>query len=95
MAVFSLRAVYFALLEEAQLPLAFTGTAVGVVSVIGYSPDVFVGLVSGGLLDAYPGAEGHRYFLYFLAAAGVLGAVATALFIAACRRAQSRMTSDL
>mgnify|MGYP000406561379 CR=1 FL=1 len=75
--VFSLRAVYFALLDEAQLPWAMTGTAVGLVSVIGFSPDVFVGLVSGALLDAHPGIDGHVLFLWFLTASSVVGALAT------------------
>ncbi len=36
-AVYTLRGVYFALIQETKIPLGLTGTAVGVISVIGYT----------------------------------------------------------
>lgn len=79
-AVFGLRGVYFALLQEARVPLPATGTAVGIVSVIGYTPDVFVNLVAGWLLDRSPGVLGHRHFFAFLGAFALLGLLATVAF---------------
>ena len=80
LAVFGLRGVYFALFEEASVPLSATGSAVGLVSVIGYTPDVFVNLVAGWLLDRSAGAAGHRWFFGFLALFALFGIVATAAF---------------
>ena len=80
LAVYGLRGVYFALFEQAKVPTAVTGTAVGIVSVIGYTPDIFVGLIQGYLLDTYDGLQGHRYFWTFVAAVAVLGFVCTAAF---------------
>ena len=79
-AVFGLRGVYFALFEEARVPLAVTGTAVGLVSVIGYTPDVFVGPVGGWLLDRSPGAAGHQHFFFFLAVVAGVGLAASQVF---------------
>ncbi|MEO0972449.1 MAG: hypothetical protein AAFX85_05080 [Pseudomonadota bacterium] len=62
LAIFALRGIYFALLEESQVPTALTGTAVGVISVVGYTPDITMPLLGGWLLDAYPGVTGYRYF---------------------------------
>ena len=45
--VYSARVLYFATLEEAKIPLAVTGTAVGFISIVGYTPDIFAGLVMG------------------------------------------------
>ncbi|WP_179020104.1 MFS transporter [Winogradskyella forsetii] len=56
--VYSARVLYFATLEEAKIPLAVTGTAVGFISVVGYTPDIFAGLVMGYFLDANKGAVG-------------------------------------
>jgi sugar phosphate permease len=78
-AIFGLRGLYFALFQEARVPLAATGAAVGVVSIIGYTPDTFVNLLQGLILDASPGVAGHQQFFLFLAgfaAAGVLASVA-------------------
>lgn len=79
-AIFGLRGVYFALFQEASLPLAVTGTAVGLVSVIGYTPDVFVNLVAGWFLDHSPGVAGHQHFFAFLGAFAALGLLASVAF---------------
>ena len=79
-AIFGLRGVYFAVFQEAKVPTAVTGTAVGLVSVIGYTPDVFVGLVGGWLLDRSPGVAGHQHFFLFLAGFAALGLVVSLAF---------------
>lgn len=80
-AVYGLRGVYFALFGQAAIPLAATGTAVGVVSVIGYTPDIFAGLVLGMILDAYPGDSGHQLFFTFVAVVAAMGWLATLAFV--------------
>ncbi len=74
-AVFALRGVYFALLEENATPVAITGAAVGMVSLVGFTPEIFFAPIAGRILDATPGAGGHQnYFLLLscIAAAGVI-----------------------
>ena len=72
-AVFALRGIYFALLEETDTPKNLTGTTVGLVSVIGYTPDVFFAPVAGRILDASPGAPGHQHYFIFLACIALTG----------------------
>jgi nitrate/nitrite transporter NarK len=79
-AVFGLRGIYFALLQEGSVPAASTGTAVGIVSVLGYSPDVFFSVLAGWLLDTYPGAEGYRLFCLLMVAFAALGFAASVRF---------------
>jgi MFS family permease len=69
-AMFGLRSLYYALFEESRIPPAVTGTAVGLVSVVGYTPDTFVG---GVLLDNAPGLAGHQHYFGFLAVFAALG----------------------
>lgn len=78
--IYAVRAVYFALLGEAGVPLSVTGSAIGLVSVIGFTPDVFMGPVVGYLLDRSPGALGHRHVFLFVAGSAVVGLIATLLF---------------
>jgi MFS family permease len=80
LAIFALRGIYFALLEEGGTPLALTGTVTGIVSVIGYTPDIFMPMVGGVFLDRYPGGSGYRYFFLFIAFLCLLGLLA-AFFI--------------
>ena len=73
-----LRGIYFALFREAKVPAAVTGSAVGVVSVIGYTPDVFMGPLMGVLTDSGP--SGHYQLYAVVAGFGALGLLATLLF---------------
>lgn len=79
-AIFGLRGVYFALFNEARVPPAVIGTAAGLVSVIGYTPDIFMGPLMGVLTDNNPGAIGHQYLFGALAGFAAIGFVATLLF---------------
>ena len=76
-AAFALRGVYPALMQEARVPTAVTGTAVGLISLVGFLPDVFIGPLSGWLLDRSPGVAGHLHVFYVLGAAAALGLLAT------------------
>jgi nitrate/nitrite transporter NarK len=78
--VFAVRGLYFALFEEAGLPLALTGSAAGFVSLIGFTPDIFMGPMMGYFLDGAPGAEGHRRLFAALAAFAAAGMLASFLF---------------
>jgi len=77
LAVFAMRGIYFALLEEGGVPMAVTGTAAGIVSAVGFTPDIFMPLLGGVLLDNYPGMPGYRYFYLTVAGFCSLGLLAT------------------
>jgi len=78
--IYALRGIYFALLQEAQVPLIFTGSAVGLVSVIGFTPDIFMGPLMGYLIDRSPGALGHQQVFAILGVFSLSGLLATLLF---------------
>ena len=92
-ATYALRGVFYALLQEGRVPMALTGLTVGVVSVIGYTPDVFIPPLKGWLLDSYPGATGHRYFFAILAFGALVGAAATLGIWRLTRRSARQATS--
>lgn len=74
-AVFSLRGIYFALLEETRTPRNITGAAVGMISFVGYTPEIFFAWIAGAILDAAPGVPGFLHLFRFLAATAVCGVV--------------------
>lgn len=75
--IHALRGLYYAIMGETRIPLAFTGSAVGVVSVVGYTPDVFFGPLMGYLIDRSPGAAGHEHVFAVIAAFAAVGFIAT------------------
>ena len=79
--VYSARTLYFAVMEEGKIPLVLTGTAVGLISVIGYTPDIFAGPAYGYLLDAHPGEElGFQNVFWMLTAFALVGGIASVMY---------------
>jgi nitrate/nitrite transporter NarK len=74
--VYAARCLYFAVMESGQIPLVLTGTAVGLISVVGYTPDIFTGPAIGYLLDNSPGAAGHQHVFWMLALFSFIGGIA-------------------
>lgn len=80
MAVYALRALYFAVMEQGKIPIHLTGTAVGLMSVAGYTPDIFAGPLMGYFLDNSTGAVGHQQVFGVLAGFAIIGGIATYIF---------------
>ncbi len=77
---YTLRVLYFTVLEEAKIPITMTGTVVGIVSVIGFSPDVFLGPIEGYYLDEVGGALGYQYLFIFFLVSSLIGLLASIVF---------------
>lgn len=74
--IYAARVLYFAVLKEGNIPLALTGTAVGIVSLVGYTPDIFAGPMMGYLLDANPGETGQQHVFLVLSIFSFIGLLA-------------------
>ncbi|ASV29029.1 MFS transporter [Maribacter cobaltidurans] len=74
--VYAARSLYFSVMQSGRIPLVLTGTAVGLISLIGYTPDIFAGPAMGYLLDNSPGLEGHKQVFMMLAGFSLMGALA-------------------
>lgn len=74
--VYAARSLYFAVMERGNIPLVLTGTAVGLISIIGYTPDIFAGPAMGFLLENSPGAKGHQHVFWMLALFSFIGGIA-------------------
>ena len=83
--IFALRGLYFAIMQDGRIPMEHTGSAVGLISVIGYAPDIFMGPLMGYLLDQWPGPAGHKYVFLVVTLFAMLGLIASNIF---ARRAQ-------
>jgi len=88
-AAYALRGVYFALLQETATPKYLTGTTVGMVSFVGYTPDIFFAPITGRILDAAPGLTGHQHYFLFLAGVAVMGLLVVTWLIWLNRRPQA------
>ncbi len=74
--VYAARSLYFAVMKSGRIPVVLTGTAVGLVSVTGFTPDIFTGPMMGYLLEHAPGAKGHQHVFWMLALFSLAGGIA-------------------
>lgn len=70
---YAIRGLYFSILNAGGVAIYLTGTAIGIVSIIGYTPDIFATPLYGYLLDAYPGIKGHQFVYLILAIFSIIG----------------------
>jgi hypothetical protein len=74
--VYAARSLYFAVMQSGKIPLIYTGTAVGLISLVGYTPDIFAGPTMGYLLENSPGLVGHQHVFWMLAIFSLIGGIA-------------------
>jgi nitrate/nitrite transporter NarK len=74
--VYAARCLYFAVMEKGEIPIELTGTTVGLISLIGYTPDIFAGPAIGYLLDGSKGSTGHQQVFWMLVVFSVIGGLA-------------------
>lgn len=72
-AAWGLRGVYYAMLVDAAVPAHRTGAAVGLVSVIGYTPDIVVPFGVGWTLDRFEPTAAYRGLFGVLALTAIVG----------------------
>ena len=73
---YAVRGIYWATLERCDVPDRVKGFAVGVISLVGYAPDIYLPLIRGELVDRMPGQWGYGIYFLGIAAFGLVGAAA-------------------
>ncbi len=70
---YTIRGLYFSILRNGNISISLIGTAIGLVSIIGYTPDIFATPLYGYLLDTYEGIKGHQFIYLILALSSLIG----------------------
>ena len=73
---YAVRGIFWSTLESCNISNNIKGLAIGVISLVGYSPDIYLPLASGYLFEAYPGKAGYAIYFGGIAAMGFIGAIA-------------------
>ena len=74
-------AMTWAMMDEGAIPAKYSGTAAGVISTVGYLPEIFCSLLAGALIDGNPGVSGFRQYFGFLIVMLLLGVVFVCVWI--------------
>lgn len=71
--VFSMRAIFFAPMDEVDVPREITGSAMSIGSFVGYLPGAFMYAVYGNILDRTEGLAGYRTVFIIMSCFAVAG----------------------
>lgn len=71
--IYSMRAVFFAPMDEVNVPREITGSAMSMGSFIGYLPGAFMYAVYGSILDTYAGLTGYQIVFSIMSVFAILG----------------------
>jgi len=87
---YAIKGLYWSLLDHCPVPRHIVGLAIGLVSFVGYLPDVLLPLYDGFLSRHYPRAMSFQIYFTSIALCGYLGA---ALCVVFWRRSQRTATA--
>jgi MFS family permease len=77
---YAIRGLYWSILDDCHIPLRAVGLGIGVISMVGYTPDIFLPQINAALVHAYPGITGAQLYFDFIAVCGIVGAIVAFLF---------------
>ncbi|MCL2602600.1 MAG: MFS transporter [Treponema sp.] len=81
LSMYAHQALVFPMLAEGKVPMNVSGLAIGLMSTIGYIPEVLVPSVAGAILDKYPGAQGFHYYFGIMAACCTLASIGVLIWL--------------
>lgn len=70
----------WAMMDEGAIPERLSGSAAGLISTIGYLPEIFISLIAGSTLEKYPGVTGYRRYFIFVIVMMIIGTVFVAVW---------------
>ncbi len=70
---YAIRGLYWAILDDCDIPLHVTGLAIGIVSLIAYTPDIFLPQINGFIAARYEGVTVYNLYFGYIAVMGVVG----------------------
>ncbi|OUQ60015.1 MFS transporter [Tyzzerella sp. An114] len=92
--IYAVRSQYFAVIDDAGIPVELTGRVSGIVSCLGYTPDVFMYTMIGGWLDTYAGKTGYNMMFIYAIVMALLCVVVSLVLSRVTRKYRSANTQN-
>lgn len=92
--LYAIRGTYWSLLGEAKIKATILGTAIGVISFIGYSPDILLPQFNSFLWESFGDKGGYNAYFISSAMMGVIGLVLAFIFGKITKQKQEPVVPD-
>lgn len=73
---YAIRGLYWAILDDCDVPIQVTGLAIGVISLVAYTPDIFLPQINGYIAARYEGITVYNLYFGYIAVMGAIGTLA-------------------
>ncbi|QCT72205.1 MFS transporter [Eubacterium maltosivorans] len=90
LSMFMLRGIYFAAIDELKIPLSYSGTAMGFVSLVGFIPEAYIYSLIGNWMDKYPGIGGYQHIFVYMIVVTAIGLVAAGVLFRQIRKSKEQ-----
>lgn len=77
----ALRGQYYATQKDARIPMTLSGTVIGLMATIGYTPDIYLSPIFGSFIDKFNTVTAYKYIFLTLAGFAVFSAILTFIFM--------------
>lgn len=77
--LYSIKALYFSTIDEILIPKRLAGTASGVISLLGYAPEIFLYTLSGRIVDNAQGLTGYRICFICMVVLSIIGFISAVI----------------
>lgn len=84
--IFSMRAVFFAPMDEIKVPIEISGAAMSIGSLVGYFPSTFAYTIYGSMLDKSPGLAGYKMVFMTMIGFAVMGLLISSYLVHVIKR---------
>ena len=92
--IFSMRAVFFAPIDEIKVPRHISGAAMSIACIFGYSPQMFAFALYGNMLDRYPGMAGYRMVFMTMIGFAIVGVIITTILLGMIKKKKNQEIAD-
>lgn len=77
---YSVHGLYWAIIDRCHVPARVTGLAIGLISMIGLSPDVFLPMISSAISHHFPGVLGTQLYFVYIGCCCLIGSCLVYVF---------------
>lgn len=94
--MYVIRGIYWSLLDDCRVPVAATGIAIGIISFVGYLPDIVIPQISSAIYTAFGDnvAGANNFFFAVTGGIGLVGALAAGYFAVLMKRRNDLESSN-
>lgn len=91
--IYSAVSVFFSIIDELDVPSKLTGTASGIMCLVGYCPDIFLYTTLGKMVDKAPGFAGYQHIFFLMIGCATVGLIC-AIILSKMKKNKATVTNE-